>query len=148
MRHLDRMRVAEVTNLLAHVSGILGALPLAEYAEAIEAEASTVASQHGDGTLETVEGSFRRARRIELVAAAGHAQEFVACIQASMAHFRAARRAAVLEQSAADEATAQSDRPTMRAFSDLHAAFLRRAHPQSNVVLMHQREEALPDEPA
>jgi hypothetical protein len=139
-RHVDRMRVAEITHLLAHVSGILDALPLTEYAEAIEGEASAAAGQHGD---DTTEASFRRARRIELVAAAGHAQEFVSCIQAAMAHFRAARRAAVLEYAAAEE-----ERPTVRAFNEAHAAALRRAHPNSNVVPMHRPEEALPDEPA
>jgi hypothetical protein len=147
---LDRMRVGEITGLLAHVAGILDALPLDAYAEAIEANASSVASEHYNGSLESVAGGFRRARRTELVAAATNAREFATAMAAAAAHTRAARRADQLEQASAAEAATQATPDSVRgsvvAFNDAHAAAVRRAYPGADVTVMRRREEGLADD--
>lgn len=134
---LDRMRVAEITGLLAHVAGILDALPLPAYADAIQADADSVSQ----AALDTSAGRFRRARRAELMAAAHHAGEFVQAMQASVAHFRAAQRAEKMEYEL-DEA----EPPTLRVFSDADARNARQAYPGHNVISINRREEALPDD--
>lgn len=136
MSQLDSMRVAEITGLLSHVAGILDSLPLAAYADAIQADADKAA---GNGSQETAAAGYRRARRIELSAAAGHANEFAQAVQAAGQHARAAYRADLAEQAAAVP-------PTVRAFNGAHAAAIRQAYPGTNVVSLRSREEEVPSD--
>lgn len=132
---MDGNEVGRVTAILSHVAGVLEQLNLEEYELVLrERGANTWASAPEPVDPESREIALRYAALRVAARAAGRVVDEV---NRALAHQRAALIAAREQQ-----------RPTVRVFSDRTAAAARLAYPDSNVVAINRREEALPDESA
>lgn len=143
MSYMGRAEAATITAVLGHVAGILEQLRLEEYEVALHDRATQAVAELPN----TIEHRERQARWAALRAAARTAGNLVDHITRAMAHQRAAESAAA--ECAGPEPELQPRRHDGRgavAFDDTHAAALRRAYPDTNVILMPRREEALPDD--